>query len=142
MFSQQALCNMAVAHNMLIEVRVFQTYYTDRRQCKEPDIKVDDLIYLSTKNMAMPKGRAGKLMPRFIRPYKVMKTYPETSNYILELPPELTKRRVHPKYHVSLLRPHHPNDDVLFPNRRKAEPYDFGAPEDTKWYMDKIVRHQ
>jgi hypothetical protein len=42
--------------------------------------------------MAIPKGRARKLMPKFIRPYKVMKTYPETSNYTLELPPELAKR--------------------------------------------------
>jgi hypothetical protein len=141
MFAQQALCNMAVAHDMLIEAQVFQTYYSNRRWHKEPDIKVDDFVYLSTKNMAMPKGRARKLMPKFIEPYKVMKMYPETSNYMLELSPELAKRQVHPKYHVSLLRPHHPNDDVLFPNRRKAEPYDFSTPEDAKWYMDKIVGH-
>jgi hypothetical protein len=92
--------------------------------------------------MAMPKGRAGKLMPKFIGPYNITKMYPETSNYTLELPPELAKRQVHPKYHVSLLRPHHPNDDVLFPNRRKAEPYNFGAPEDAEWYIDEIVRQQ
>jgi hypothetical protein len=141
-FAQQVLHNMAVAHNALIEARVFQKYYADRRRREEPDIKVDDLVYLSTKNMTMPKGRAGKLMPKFIGPYKVMKLYPETSNYTLELPPELTKRRVHPKYHISLLRPHHPNNDVLFPNRRKAEPYDFGAPEDAKWYVNEIVGHR
>jgi hypothetical protein len=72
---------------------VFQKYYADRRRREEPDIKVDDLVYLSMKNMAMPKGRAGKLMSKFIVPYKVMKLYPETSNYTLELPPELAKRR-------------------------------------------------
>jgi hypothetical protein len=142
-FAQQALHNMAVAHDVLIEVQVFQTYYADRRQCKEPDIKVDNLVYLSTKSMAMPKGRARKLMPKFIKPYKVIKTYPETSNYMLELLPELTKRRVYLKYHVSLCRPHHPNNDVLLlPNRRKAEPYNFSAPEDTEWYIDKIIGYQ
>jgi hypothetical protein len=92
MFAQQALHNMAVAHDTLIEAQVFQTYYAYRRWCKEPDIKTDDLVYLSKKNMAMPKGRARKLMPKFIGPYRVMKTYPETSNYMLELPPQLAKR--------------------------------------------------
>jgi hypothetical protein len=86
------------------------------------------------KNMAMPNGRARKLMPKFIGPYKVTKMYPETSNYTLELPPELAKRQVHPKYHVSLLRPHHPNG-------RKAEPHNFGAPEDAEWYVDEIIGH-
>jgi hypothetical protein len=43
---------------------------------------------------------------------------------------------------VGLLRPHYPNDDVLFPNRMKAEPYDFGAPEDAEWYIDEIVGHR
>ena len=43
---------------------------------------------------------------------------------------------------MSLLRPHHTNDDVLFPNRKKAEPYDFGAPEGAEWYVDEIIGHR
>ena len=43
---------------------------------------------------------------------------------------------------MSLLRPHHANDDALFPNRKKAEPYDFGAPEGAEWYVDEIVGHR
>ena len=35
-----------------------QQKYADKKQCKEPEIKINDLVYLSTKNMAMPKGRA------------------------------------------------------------------------------------
>jgi hypothetical protein len=90
----------------------------------------------------MPKGRASKLVLKFIRPYKVTNTYPKTSNYVLELPPELAKRRLHPKFHVSLLRPHHPNDVMLFPNRKKAEPYNFRAPDDAEWYVNEIVGHR
>jgi hypothetical protein len=92
-------------------------------------------------NVCYAKRQGWKVDAQIYRTYKVMKTYLETSNYMLELPPELAKRQVHPKYHVSLLRPHHPNDDALFPNRRKAEQYNFGAPEDTEWYVDEIIGH-
>jgi hypothetical protein len=64
------------------------------------------------------------------------------STYMLDLLPELSRRRVHPNFHVSLLRPHQANDDALFPDRTKAEPYDFGAPEDAEWYADEIIEHQ
>ena len=43
---------------------------------------------------------------------------------------------------MGLLRPHYPNNNILFPNRMKAEPYDFGTPEDTEWYVDEIVGHR
>jgi hypothetical protein len=55
------------------------------------------------------------LMPKFIGPYKVLKSKAATSNYILELPEELQHRGIHPKFHVSRLRPHVQNDDLLFP---------------------------
>jgi len=42
---------------------------------------------------------------------------------------------------MRLLRPHSPNDDTLFPNRRKVQPYDFSAPDKMKWYVNEIVGH-
>ena len=141
-FAQNAIRNMALAHDALIKNRTFQKHYADRRRREEPKIKVNDLVYLSTKNLAMPKGRASKLIPKYVGPYKVTKAMPSTSNYELELPAELAKRRVHPRFHVNCLRPYRSNDDTLFPGREKAEPYDFGAPGDAEWYVDEIVGHR
>ena len=90
----------------------------------------------------MPKGRASKLLPKFVGPYKILKANPHSSNYELELPEELTRRRIHPNFHVSLLRPHYPNDDVLFPSRSTPDTYDFGALDDAEWYVDEIVAHR
>jgi hypothetical protein len=90
----------------------------------------------------MPKERASKLVPKYVGPYKVMKVITSSSNYELELPAELVRRRIHPRFHVSLLRPHQPNNDALFLNRKRAEPYDFGTPDDAKWTVDKLVGHQ
>ncbi|EJD34388.1 hypothetical protein AURDEDRAFT_36363, partial [Auricularia subglabra TFB-10046 SS5] len=38
--------------------------------------------------------------------------------YMLDLPPELKKRRIHPTFHANLLREHVENDDVRFPGRQ------------------------
>ena len=65
-----------------------------------------------TKNLALPKGRAKKLLPKFIGPYKVVKVHTAALTVTLELPPELTAWWVHPTFHVSMLSP---NDDARFP---------------------------
>lgn len=94
------------------------------------------------KNLNLPKGRARKLCPKFIGPYKVEEAYPETSNYTLQLPLALQQQRLHPTFHVSLLRPYHASSDALFPNRIQPEPYDFGMPDDAEWFVDEIVGHR
>ena len=68
-FAQNALRNMALAHDAIIATRVFQKHHADKRQRTEPPIKAGDLVYLSTKNLSMPKGRASKLVPKYIGPY-------------------------------------------------------------------------
>lgn len=141
-FAQQALYNIAAAHDAIIASRVFQRHYANARRRPELKINEDDLVYLSTKNLSLPKGRVSKLLPKYIGPYKVVRAMPETSNYDIELPEELVKRRIHPRFHVSLLKPHHANDDALFPNRTSVEAYDFGAPNDAEWYVDEITAHR
>ena len=140
-FAQQALQNLAAAHDAIIASRVVQRHYSNARRRQEPTIKRGDLVYLSTKNLSLPKGRASKLMPKYVGPYKVLQAYPETFNYMLELPSELIRRRIHPKFHVGLLRPHEPNNDALFPNRASVDVYDFGTPDDTKWIVDELNSH-
>jgi hypothetical protein len=81
-------------------------------------------------------------MPKYIGPYKVLQAYPETSNYMLELPNELVKRRVHLKFYVGLLRQHEPNDNALFPNRASVDAYDFGVPDNTKWIANELDSHR
>ncbi len=141
-FAQTALCNLADAHDAIIESRVFQTYHANKRRQGDPTISVGDLVYLSTKNLNMPKGRTRKLCPKYVGPYRVKEALPDSSNYTLELPAVLRSCRIHPNFHVSLLRPYHPNNDMLFPNRSHPEPYDFGTPDNAEWFVDEIVGHR
>ncbi|KAJ3480531.1 hypothetical protein NLI96_g8282 [Meripilus lineatus] len=147
-FMQQVRENLLAAHDAIIESRVNQTHFANKRRRNEGNefegynITEGELAYLSTKNLSLPKGRASKLLPKFIGPYKVVKAFQEKSMYELELPEELRKRGIFPKFHVSLLRKHVANDEALFPNRDPMVYYDFGTPDEAEWLVDGIIGHQ
>ncbi|KIY68288.1 hypothetical protein CYLTODRAFT_443477 [Cylindrobasidium torrendii FP15055 ss-10] len=131
-----------MAHDAIIASRVFQTHYANTKRRPDLDISDDSLVYLSTKNLSLPKGRARKLVPKFVGPYRVLKSDRETSTYTLELPPSLKERNLHSTFHISVLRRYVPNDDVLFPSRRVPGPYDFGAQPGEEVYVDEISAHR
>ena len=81
-------------------------------------------------------------MPKFIGPYKVMKSHPEISRYTLDLPPELKAQRIVPLFHVSLLCQYYKNDDAVFPKHEVCTFYDFGDAEDNEWLVDDIITHK
>ena len=141
-FAQRAHSNLEMAHDTIIEARVKATYQANHHPSEETVFEVGDLAYLSTANLNLPKRRARKLAPKYIGPFKVLEVFPETSNYILKLSDELERRRIHPKFHVSLLRPFELNDNLLFPSHESKHFYDFGMPDNDKWLVDKIVGHR
>ena len=114
-FVEQALWNVTAAHDAIIAARVMQMHHTNRHWQTGNTFVPGDRVYLWTKNLALPQGRAKKLLPKFIGLYKVVKAHTTTSTVTLELPPELTTRWVHPTFHMSLLRAHVPNDNARFP---------------------------
>ena len=81
-FASQALQNLADAHDAIIESRVFQVKNANTKHSDEPKIKAGNLIYLSMRNLNLPKGRARKLCLKYIGPYKVLRAKLESSNYI------------------------------------------------------------
>jgi hypothetical protein len=93
------------------------------------------------RNLTFPKECASKLVLKFVEPYKVLSALSGTSNYKLELPTEFTKWCVHNHFHVNLLKPHVASNDALFPNKTYSDPYDFGAPDNAKWYVEEITAH-
>jgi hypothetical protein len=100
-----------MAHDAIIESRVTQTHQADRHQLPGGEHTPGDLVYLSTKNLALPKGWAKKLLPKYIGPYKIVNAHRSASTVTLELPPELLAQRIHPTFHESLIKAHVPNDN-------------------------------
>ena len=115
-FVQQALSNLMMAHDAIIEAHVNQTHHANLARWPRGDYPPSSLVYLVTKNLVLPKGRAKKLLPKYIGPYKVVEVHMAASTITLELLPELKARWIHPTFHVNLIRAHIPNDDEKFPH--------------------------
>jgi len=119
-----------------------QTHHANRKRTAGEHYLPGDLVYLLTKNLALPKGRAKKLLPKFIGPYKVVEVHTPASTVTLELPPELTTWWVHPMFHMSLIRAHVPNDDRRLPRRDTKLYYDFRATDEPEWFVNEILAHR
>ncbi|KNZ77453.1 hypothetical protein J132_05411 [Termitomyces sp. J132] len=140
-FACQALENLAAAHDAIIEAHVFQMHLANSCCRPDPELEKGASVYLLTKNLNLLKGRARKLCPKCVGPYRILEAYSQTSNYVLELPIALQEQRIHPKFHVSLLHLYKASDNVLFSNRAMPEPYNFGAPDNQEWFVDDLVGH-
>ncbi|GJE98499.1 polyprotein [Phanerochaete sordida] len=148
-FARQALDNLIRAHDSILDSRVSQTHHANQRRRSEDSaqggdrpLQAGDLVYLSTENLALPKNRARKLVPRYIGPYEVLEGDSTTSAYLIRLPDDLKRRGIHPRFHASLLRRHEPNDSELFPHRDTQVFYDLGSPDDAEYLVDEIVGHE
>jgi hypothetical protein len=69
---------------------------------RELQLAVGDEVLLSTKNIKVKAAGTPKLLPKWIGPFKVLQCVNEVA-YKLTLPPSL---KIHPVFHVSLLKPY------------------------------------
>lgn len=138
-FAQKMKQVVMAAHDAILEARVKQTRAANRSRRPSP-FSIGDFVYISTKNISFPKGRARKLVPKYIGPYKIAKDYGNNS-YRVDLPDHLRQRGVHGVFHSSLMRVHVPNDDRLFPGRSEKQVADFGG-DDSEWAADRILSHR
>ena len=127
-FAQQMKDAIMRAHDSIIAARVKQTRLANNRRKETPFVK-GDLVYLSTANLTLPKGRARKLAPKFIGPFQILEDYCNNT-FLLDIPAELKKRGIHPAFHASLLRVHVPNDDRRFPGRQLPQIIGLGKVEE------------
>ena len=69
---------------------------------------------MNVKNFTMPEGLTPKFISKFAGPFPIIE-WVFKDVYKLELPPEI---KVHPTFHVSLLKPF--KEDTLEPNRKQV----------------------
>jgi hypothetical protein len=137
-FAQKMQNAVIAAHDSIIEARAKQTRSANRHRRPAP-FSEGDLVYISTKNMSIPKGRARKLVPKYIGPYRVLKSF-GNSSFRIALPVNLKSRGLHDVFHASLLRIHAPNDDRLFPGRLDSQVEHLGGTEG-EWMIERVRTH-
>ena len=57
-FAQQAVWNLMDVHDTILEHRIGQTHYSNKHHQPGVKYQINDLVYLSTKNLTLPKHRA------------------------------------------------------------------------------------
>ena len=57
-FTQQAVWNLLDTHNAILEHRIEKTHYSNKHHKPSVKYQINDLVYLSTKNLTFPKHRA------------------------------------------------------------------------------------
>ncbi|KAF9441408.1 hypothetical protein P691DRAFT_638498, partial [Macrolepiota fuliginosa MF-IS2] len=60
-----------MAHDSILAHRVKEIRTANRRQIQSP-FKTGDMVYVSAKNISLPKGYSRKLAPRFLGPYRIL----------------------------------------------------------------------
>ena len=141
-FAQQAVWNLLDAHDAILEHRIEQMHYSNKHRKASIEYQINDLVYLLTKNVSLPKHRAWKLMHKFIGPYKVLKAMNNSLNVTLKLPQEFKDRRINPPFHTNLVWPYIKHNDILFPKIDTKVFYDFGNDEDQEWLVKEILAYK
>ena len=138
-FAEKMKMVIMSAHDSIIAARVVNTVQANKKHAIA-EYKVGDLVYLSTRNISLPKGRACKLAPKFLGPFAITKVLKEGATYQLDLSEEVLKRGINPSFHATLLKPHVPSDDRRFPRRLPMQIPGFGD-KSREWTVDAIVAH-
>ncbi|KZV78651.1 hypothetical protein EXIGLDRAFT_579293, partial [Exidia glandulosa HHB12029] len=71
-FAEMMKETMMIAHDEIIAHRVLQAQQYNKKRVPAP-FKVNDLVYLSTENLSIPKLKARKLVPKYIGPFRILK---------------------------------------------------------------------
>ena len=97
-----AMEKVQLIRDRLKKAQSHQKSYADVRR-RELEFQVDDWVFLKVSSMKglMRFGKKGKLSPRYVGPYKILKRIGKVA-YELELPAKLAA--VHPVFHISLLK--------------------------------------
>lgn len=88
-YAQKVKFAVIAAHDSILEACIKQTRDANRKQRPAPFVK-DDLVYVLSKNMLLPRGLAHKLIPKFIEPYRILQDY-KNNSYKIELPSDLKR---------------------------------------------------
>ncbi|KAJ9518956.1 hypothetical protein QJQ45_026201 [Haematococcus lacustris] len=95
--------------------------------------KVGQMVLLSTKNMRLKPGKARKLLPRFVGPFKVLDLVGQVA-VNLQLPVSMS--RLHPVFHVSLIKPYTGTDVGFMP-----PPVEW-LDEEPVYYVERLLDHR
>ena len=90
------------AKQLLNDAKSRQKHYADTRRSQAPTYKPGDMVLLNTRNIRLKGPASTKLLPKWLGPFQVESVI-NPAACKLALPNTM---RIHPTFHVSLLKPY------------------------------------
>jgi hypothetical protein len=118
-FIEEMRSALRIAKDALLKAQDHQMEYANKKR-RPGTFNVGDLVLLSSTNICPNQSTqrpSKKLLPKYLGPFKVEQKVSSVT-YKLNLPPSM---RIHPVFHISLLKPYHANP-TDFPDRTQSPP--------------------
>ena len=115
-----------------------QQHYANAQR-RDVEFNVGDRVWISTVHLSkvIPE-QVNKLRTKFVGPYSIIERVGKVA-YKLELPPELRRRRIHPVFHVSLLKPYIVSDRFVDRDEPRPPPDDIDEDGVERYEVDRII---
>jgi hypothetical protein len=102
--------NIELARNNMKNAKNKQAHYANQHR-RDVVFKEGEMVWLSTQHLNLPDGITRKLSSRYTGPFLILQAHNPVT-YKLDIPEEWIKKRVHPVFHVSLLKRFVPGIDI------------------------------
>ena len=136
-FATQMANLLRIATDNLTKAQEQQSRYANQKR-REETFAVGNMVLLSAAhiNLASQSRRPSvKLQPKYLGPYEITKTISPVA-YQLNLPDDL---RIHPVFHVSLLKRYTPNDSETFPGRNIPPPPPITVNDQLEYEVERLL---
>jgi hypothetical protein len=132
---QQLQQNIELARSNMEDARDKQAHYANQHR-RDLIFKEREEVWLSTQHLNLPHGITRKLSSRYTGPFKILQVSSPVT-YKLDIPAEWVRKRVHPVFHVSLLKRYIPGMDIEYSGSHivDIEP----AEEEPEYEVERII---
>lgn len=128
---------LAIAKDVLSRAQDRQAQYANQYR-KEGTFKIGDEVLLSTENIQLGTQKrrpSKKLTPKFIGPFKIIQKISDVT-YKLDLPNTM---RIHPVFHISLLKPFHPSPQEFVGRAQLPPPPIINEDGEEEFFVEKLL---
>ncbi|KAJ9517218.1 hypothetical protein QJQ45_009164 [Haematococcus lacustris] len=126
---QDAVAN---ARKCMVAAQSRQAAYANKAR-RDVEYKVGQKVLLSTKDLKLKPGKARKLIPRYVGPFEILLLVGAVA-VKLDLPASMS--RLHPVFHVSLIKPYTGTDVGFMP------PPVTWMDETPVYYVERLLDHK
>jgi hypothetical protein len=131
--------DIELAKKELLKSQLTQSRYANKKR-RDFVFKEGEKVLLSTRNINfVSKGPTNKLNPKYIGPFEIVERVGEVA-YKLNLPIDMIKNRVHPVFHVSLLKPYVISERFIDREQLRPPPEEFSVDQEPKWEVEKLLK--